>query len=69
MLNEYLSKNIEYSGNHSELNDVFNMIKYMPKLLSFENKKALFDKDIEANRPSGEFLPEVIRADLFETAF
>jgi len=44
-------------------------MKYMPKLLSFKNKKELFDKDIEANRPSGEFLPVVIRADLFETAF
>jgi len=62
-------KNIEYSGYHSELVEVYNIMKFMPKLLTFENKKALFDKEIEKIRTSGEFLPEVIRADLFETAF
>ncbi len=41
----------------------------MPKLLSFDSKKTLFDKEIEAIRTYGDFYPEISRADLFETAF
>ena len=41
----------------------------MPKLIDFDNKKGFFDKEIEKIRTSGDFLPEVVRADLFETAF
>ena len=69
LLNEYLKKNIDYSGYHSELVDVYNIMKYMPKLMSFENKKSLFEKEIEKIRTYGVFYPEIIRDDLFETAF
>jgi hypothetical protein len=44
-------------------------MKYMPKLIDFDNKKGFFDKEVEKIRTSGDFLPEVVRADLFETAF
>ena len=41
----------------------------MPKLMSFESKKSLFEKEIEKIRTYGDFYPEIIRDDLFETAF
>lgn len=62
-------KNIEYSGYHDELKDVYKIMSYMPKLLSWENKKAQFDQKVAAIRPSDSFNPEVVRPDLFETAF
>ena len=46
-----------------------NLLKYMPNLLTMENKSELFKKEIDKNKQYDYFDPVVKRDDLFMDSF
>ena len=66
---ELLNKIVKQSFEKSEKNDMTNLLKYMPNLLTMENKSELFKKEIEKLSLNDYFDPEIKRDDLFMDSF